>query len=177
MKYNITKEELIELFIIKNMRRKDVANYYGCSDANIKKKLKEYGIVKPFELECDNKKRRTAIECCHCKMIFFVKPTRKNAAKFCSPKCSQDSRYLGYEHKQKVRNIIAARRRARLKKLSPALTPEEENRLNEIYKTCPKGYEVDHIMPLAKGGLHHPDNLQILPMIENRKKGSKWIKM
>jgi 5-methylcytosine-specific restriction endonuclease McrA len=32
---------------------------------------------------------------------------------------------------------------------------------------------VDHIQPIAKGGLHHPDNLQILTMEENRK---KWMK-
>ena len=34
-------------------------------------------------------------------------------------------------------------------------------------------YHVDHIQPLAKGGAHHPDNLQILPAEENWKKGAK----
>ena len=33
-------------------------------------------------------------------------------------------------------------------------------------------HEVDHILPISKGGLHHQDNLQVLPWIENRKKGS-----
>ena len=52
----------------------------------------------------------------------------------------------------------------------------------EIYKNCPEGFEVDHIVPV-KGkdflegkrqqvicGLHVPWNLQYLPKCENRKK-------
>jgi len=34
---------------------------------------------------------------------------------------------------------------------------------------------VDHIMPLSKGGLHHPSNLQILTAIANMSKGAKII--
>ena len=36
-------------------------------------------------------------------------------------------------------------------------------------------HEVDHIIPITKGGLHHPSNLQILTGDENRKKGSKIL--
>lgn len=35
-------------------------------------------------------------------------------------------------------------------------------------------FEVDHRIPIAKGGLHHPMNLQILTKEENRK---KWCKI
>jgi len=34
-------------------------------------------------------------------------------------------------------------------------------------------YHVDHIIPLSKGGLHHPSNLQILIWIDNIRKGNK----
>lgn len=34
-------------------------------------------------------------------------------------------------------------------------------------------HEVDHIVPISKGGLHHQNNLQILPWLDNRKKGGK----
>ncbi len=42
-----------------------------------------------------------------------------------------------------------------------------------IYRACPKGWEVDHIVPLACGGPHHPSNLRIIPMEENRRKGAR----
>jgi hypothetical protein len=53
-------------------------------------------------------------------------------------------------------------------------TPADDNRklIKEIYKACPDGYEVDHIIALAEGGLHHESNLQYLPALENRKKNS-----
>lgn len=42
--------------------------------------------------------------------------------------------------------------------------------IRRIYEKCPTGYEVDHILAIANGGLHHQNNLQYLPAIENRKK-------
>ena len=46
-------------------------------------------------------------------------------------------------------------------------------KLKEIYQNCPEGYEVDHIVPLSRGGLHHQDNLQYLTRQENRSKSNK----
>lgn len=34
-------------------------------------------------------------------------------------------------------------------------------------------HEVDHKIPLSRGGLHHPDNLQILTKAKNRQKTNK----
>ena len=36
-------------------------------------------------------------------------------------------------------------------------------------------YEVDHIIPISKGGLHHQNNLQVITRTENRSKGNKII--
>lgn len=54
-------------------------------------------------------------------------------------------------------------------------TPEDADmeKIREIYLNCPDGYEVDHIIPIAKGGLHHQDNLQYLTISENRSKGAR----
>ena len=46
-------------------------------------------------------------------------------------------------------------------------------KLKEIYENCPEGYEVDHIIPLSRGGLHHQDNLQYLTREQNRSKSNR----
>lgn len=52
---------------------------------------------------------------------------------------------------------------------TPILDTWDKMYIHNIYKTAQwlstfcKQYEVDHILPLAKGGTHEPANLQILP--------------
>jgi len=50
---------------------------------------------------------------------------------------------------------------------------EDISQIKEFYKNCPEGYEVDHIIPLSKGGSHSLSNLQYLTVSENRKKSNK----
>lgn len=42
-----------------------------------------------------------------------------------------------------------------------------------IYKNCPIGYHVDHVIPIAKGGKHHENNLCYLPAKLNMQKQAK----
>lgn len=58
----------------------------------------------------------------------------------------------------------------RARKKDAIIESSDLNLISKIYKMCPSGYEVDHIIALAEGGLHHQDNLQYLPASENRKK-------
>jgi 5-methylcytosine-specific restriction endonuclease McrA len=75
------------------------------------------------------------------------------------------------------------RRKARIKAQSPALSEEEKERLDQIYGLRDSlnqaegriSYHVDHIHPLAAGGLHHPDNLRVLEASENIRKGAKLL--
>lgn len=73
------------------------------------------------------------------------------------------------------KDVLSFHRTKRRKQTSIVLLTEEEKlRIKQIYANRPEGYHVDHIIPLAKGGKHHPDNLQYLPAIENLKKGSRY---
>lgn len=176
--FHIDKNQLYHLFITENRSRKWIAEYFGCSDALIKQKCAEYHIKKSKKLESENKKRRVVKECLHCKEDFQVVPSRAEGRweiQFCSHKCSSDHRYLGQLHKRRMLNAVAATRRANVKKASIELTEDEKSRIMKMYLECPNGYEVDHIVPISKGGKHHPDNLQHLTISENRKKSNKCI--
>jgi 5-methylcytosine-specific restriction endonuclease McrA len=77
-------------------------------------------------------------------------------------------------------NMRASKRRASLRNQTPDLTQEQVKEILTIYEECSRisnetgiPHEVDHIIPICKGGLHHPDNLQILTMKENRSKSIK----
>lgn len=87
----------------------------------------------------------------------------------CSVECAEIKKTK--EHKNLVKRNINARRRALKNKAETDTANKKLIKL--IYKHVPKGYEVDHIIPISKGGLHHQDNLQYLPKSENCRKGNK----
>jgi hypothetical protein len=54
----------------------------------------------------------------------------------------------------------------------------DQEGIKEFYFNCPKGFHVDHIIPLRGNnvcGLHVLSNLQYLPAIENIKKKNSYI--
>lgn len=109
-------------------------------------------------------------ECAYC-----GKPKAAAGRKYCSQQCSADAR-------KKDPAEVAASNAARQAKYrakhgyNRAYAPGANKALiKEMYAKCPPGHEVDHIIPLAKGGLHHEDNLQYLTVSENRRKGARII--
>lgn len=77
------------------------------------------------------------------------------------------------EHRNRI-NADNAKRRAQLK---TELTPEiiQMYALRDFYIAMSLGetFHVDHIIPLAKGGAHTAENLQVIPAIDNLRKGKK----
>lgn len=76
----------------------------------------------------------------------------------------------------------AATRRCKKKDQSPILTENQKKIIDCFYKQSVRlterfgfQFEVDHIIPVSRGGTHKPSNLQVLPMKINRVKGCKNI--
>jgi 5-methylcytosine-specific restriction endonuclease McrA len=79
-----------------------------------------------------------------------------------------------------VVRLADVRRRERKYGSASELSALDRERIRHIYAfrdwmTAKTGvrFEVDHVIPLARGGKHHPDNLQLLTAAANRRKGCK----
>ena len=78
----------------------------------------------------------------------------------------------------KRKEILARNAKYRSYKLQAIPKFANLNKIKEIYKNCPKGYHVDHIIPLKGNivcGLHVEWNLQYLPSKDNCSKSNKLI--
>lgn len=76
----------------------------------------------------------------------------------------------------KGRRANAVRYKLALRNRTPAWA--DLPAIQEFYRQCPEGYEVDHVIPLRGrlvSGLHVLNNLQYLPMKKNREKGNKHV--
>ena len=75
-----------------------------------------------------------------------------------------------------LRKMHVANRRARKLQATPKWA--NLDKIKEIYLNCPKGYHVDHIIPLCNEnvtGLHVENNLQYLKAEDNIRKRNKLI--
>jgi hypothetical protein len=75
----------------------------------------------------------------------------------------------GYKKSQHRKYILSQKR------ATPAWA--DQARISQIYRGCPDGFHVDHVVPLhgkTVSGLHVPENLQYLPAVDNMKKGNKF---
>jgi hypothetical protein len=130
--------------------------------------------IKKSVLECAgiSLEERIEEELVPCKV--WGGPKKHSQKYYCSKACMKVKRTPMSPEERKRRNA-ESQSRYRQKKYRCLAPDANREMIKEIYRACPAGYEVDHIIPLSKGGLHHQDNLQYLPKHENRKKSNKII--
>jgi 5-methylcytosine-specific restriction endonuclease McrA len=87
------------------------------------------------------------------------------------------------ERRKADRKVNKARRRAAKKGATVELSPEEKKKVSALYTearrlTKETGYQwsVHHVIPLSKGGPHHPDNLEVISEAMNNAIGDKPMK-
>ncbi len=105
--------------------------------------------------------------------IVCGEPKGDSKRKYCSNACQASTRKVSNETLKKSAAARQARYRAKHGYLRAYAPGANQQLIKKIYDNCPEGHEVDHIIPLSKGGLHHENNLQYLTISENRKKGNK----
>ena len=78
------------------------------------------------------------------------------------------------------KNVATANRRALRFRATVYLTPTDKKEIQNLYKVAQNKtketgevWHVDHIIPLTKGGLHKPTNLQVVPASWNLSKGNR----
>ncbi len=121
-------------------------------------------------------------------MVYFHKhPSTADGYKSDCKICIQDYKVENRERDREYLSKYAKKNRYKFAKYNSdrrvlqsnaTIYPELSEEMFEIYKKCPKGHEVDHIIPLNHPlvcGLHVPWNLQYLTISENRKKSNKLI--
>lgn len=103
---------------------------------------------------------------------------------FINPKCNRDGQYIKRARKKtkewkknnkKYYNTYLAQQKERLKKATPKWVDLEA--IKQFYYNRPKGYHIDHIIPLNGeiiSGLHVLENLRYLPKIDNLRKSNKY---
>lgn len=146
-----------------------------CKECSQTKSLDEFYI--------DKRNGRPRVYCKSCwqshSKRWCTNNTEKNKAyklkwKLMNPEKDKEKSRRWYANNKKVH---LARVRKRQMALRQRIPKYGQDGIEQFYKNCPKGYEVDHRIPLQGkyvSGLHVIYNLQYLPQHENRVKSNGY---
>jgi hypothetical protein len=162
--YYLSKKEFIKEYRLKNIDniKKYTKQYYLDNKDNFKEYNKLYRSKnkdKEKEYYLNNKDKKTEFNrLYHLKNLDEIKKKMK----------------LYRLNKPHIHKALSAKRRATQLKATPKFA--DLNKIKLIYRNCPKGFHVDHIVPLQGKnvcGLHVEWNLQYLTAHDNHTKSNK----
>ncbi len=94
-----------------------------------------------------------------------------------SEKIAKRHKAYAKKNPKRIQAVQAKRRAAKMLRAPSWVSKEERKKIYEFYLNCPKGFHVDHIVPLqglVVSGFHCLSNLQYLPAKENISKGNRF---
>jgi hypothetical protein len=189
----ISRTEFI-LLAIESQTTSKLAEHFGCVRQTITRVIKKY-----FSFDTKSQQLHTKFllrfelkKCTTCSTIKSFDSFNNNATRAGNKgsRCRDCDKNYYNDNAEKIKerrkdyrcnarkeiNSRTAKRRAAKLNRTPAWANQEK--IQEIYKTCPDGHHVDHIVPLQGenvSGLHVHENLQHLPAAENLSKGNTYV--
>jgi hypothetical protein len=145
-------------------------------------------------IRCGRTKKDIKASCCvHCRkerglaklnnpeLMAKYRTPEKRRAKMNNWRKNNPEKYKAQADRAQERGVLtakASRRRARVRNQMPdtadlTLILEYYAEAQRMTRDTGIPHEVDHIIPISKGGLHHQDNLRVITMTENRSKGNR----
>lgn len=179
---NITFIDLAEAIVLRANITDYITNKCNCSKQSVTNfiansfpdKSTHLGILN-FLLHKTNIKYCAACDECLDKSDFNKNKSKYDGLGSSCRKCATASRRDSYTRNAEVEKANNALRSDRVTERIPLWADESEIQL--FYKKCPKGYHVDHIIPLhgdVVSGLHVLNNLQYLTPKENLSKNNSF---
>ena len=137
--------------------------------------------VNAWSRQYRHKKALSSLEpksCNFCKVVFLPNLNNKNQQIYCSGQC-RNKHFRKTDLGRQLHNFSSNNRRHRVKANGGNITKQEWSEILELYENrCAKcgndkKITIDHIIPIALGGIHSKDNIQPLCVSCNSKKHIK----